>query len=71
MGSLANFALGTAMTVEASPTRKITLRRSLTVGQLTFYGSALIVGAGIYVAVGSVIGRAGATAPVSLLLAGI
>lgn len=47
------------------------LRRSLTLGPLLFYGLAVIVGAGIYVAVASVIARAGAAAPLSFLLAGI
>ncbi|MGE3992646.1 APC family permease [Pseudorhodoplanes sp.] len=46
------------------------LRRSLTLGPLLFYGLAVIVGAGIYVATASVIGRAGAAAPLSFLLAG-
>jgi amino acid transporter len=36
-----------------------------------FYGLGIIVGAGIYVAIGSVIERAGDAAPVSFLLAGI
>lgn len=47
-----------------------TLRRSLTFGPLLFYGLAVIVGAGIYVAVASVIGRAGPAAPLSFLVAG-
>jgi APA family basic amino acid/polyamine antiporter len=49
----------------------VALRRSLTVGALLFYGLAIIVGAGIYVAIGSVIDRAGAAAPLSFLLAGV
>ena len=49
---------------------QVALRRSLTVGSLLFYGLAIIVGAGIYVAIGSVIERAGAAAPLSFLLAG-
>lgn len=48
----------------------VALRRSLTVSALLFYGLAIIVGAGIYVAIGSVIDRAGAAAPLSFLLAG-
>lgn len=48
----------------------VALRRSLTLGPLLFYGLAVIVGAGIYVATASVIGRAGAAAPLSFLLAG-
>ncbi|MDT3687442.1 MAG: APC family permease [Pseudorhodoplanes sp.] len=50
---------------------QVALRRSLTVASLLFYGIAIIVGAGIYVAIGSVIDRAGAAAPLSFLLAGI
>ena len=50
---------------------QLDLRRSLTVGPLLFYGLAVIVGAGVYVAIASVIERAGATAPLSFLLAGI
>lgn len=49
---------------------QVPLRRSLTVVPLLFYGLAVIVGAGIYVAIASVIGRAGASAPLSFLLAG-
>ncbi|ARQ00538.1 APC family permease [Pseudorhodoplanes sinuspersici] len=49
----------------------VALRRSLTLGPLLFYGLGVIVGAGIYVAIASVIGRAGAAAPLSFLLAGI
>jgi basic amino acid/polyamine antiporter, APA family len=47
------------------------LRRVLTFWPLLFYGLSVIVGAGIYVAIGAVIGRAGAAAPLSFLLAGI
>jgi basic amino acid/polyamine antiporter, APA family len=47
------------------------LHRVLTFWPLVLYGLAVIVGAGIYVAIGSVIARAGAAAPVSFLLAGI
>lgn len=49
----------------------ISLRRSLTLWPLLFYGLAVIVGAGIYVAIASVIDRAGEAAPLSFLLAGI
>jgi APA family basic amino acid/polyamine antiporter len=48
----------------------VALRRSLTLGPLLFYGLAVVVGAGIYVAVASVIARAGSAAPMSFLLAG-
>lgn len=54
-----------------SATTPISLRRSLTLWPLLFYGLAVIVGAGIYVAIGSVIDRAGEAAPLSFLLAGI
>ncbi len=47
------------------------LRRTLTLGPLLFYGLAVIVGAGIYVAIAAVIARAGPSAPLSFLLAGI
>lgn len=47
------------------------LRRVLTFWPLLFYGLGVIVGAGIYVAIGSVIERAGEAAPLSFLLAGI
>jgi basic amino acid/polyamine antiporter, APA family len=43
----------------------------LTLGPLIFYGLEVIIGAGIYVAIGAVMERAGAAAPVSFLLAGI
>lgn len=47
------------------------LRRVLTFWPLLLYGLGVIVGAGIYVALGAVIRRAGEAAPVSFLLAGI
>ncbi|MDE2005414.1 MAG: amino acid permease [Rhodospirillales bacterium] len=47
------------------------LRRVLTFWPLVLYGLGVIVGAGIYVAIGAVIGRAGMAAPTSFLLAGI
>ena len=43
----------------------------LTFWPLVLYGLGVIVGAGIYVAIGAVIGRAGAAAPLSFLLAGL
>ena len=43
----------------------------LTFWPLVLYGLAVIVGAGIYVAIGAVIRRAGPAAPLSFLLAGI
>ncbi len=53
-----------------APPAPVALRRSLTLGPLLFYGLGVIVGAGIYVAIASVISRAGAAAPLSFLLAG-
>jgi amino acid transporter len=47
------------------------LRRVLTFWPLVLYGLGVIVGAGIYVALGEVIARAGTTAPLSFALAGI
>ena len=48
-----------------------TLLRVLSFWPLVFYGLSVIVGAGIYVAIGAVIARAGDAAPISFLLAGI
>jgi amino acid transporter len=47
------------------------LRRVLGTPMLVLYGLGVIIGAGIYVLVGSVIGAAGAAAPWSFLLAGV
>lgn len=47
------------------------LRRVLGLGALIFYGLSVIVGAGIYVAIGAVIQRAGDGAPFAFLAAGI
>jgi APA family basic amino acid/polyamine antiporter len=52
-------------------TPRVALRRSLTFWPLLLYGLAVIVGAGIFVAIASVIGRVGPSAPLSFLLAGI
>jgi APA family basic amino acid/polyamine antiporter len=49
----------------------VPLRRSLGIASLTLYGLAVIIGAGIYVAIASVVARAGEAAPLSFLLAGI
>lgn len=46
------------------------LKRTLTLPYVIFYGLGVTVGAGIYVLIGEVIGRAGEFAPVSFLLAG-
>lgn len=55
----------------AGNSQRPALRRVLTLWPLTFYGLGVIVGAGIYVAIGSVIGRAGEAAPMSFLLSGV
>jgi APA family basic amino acid/polyamine antiporter len=55
----------------ADPVAPTGLRRSLTFWPLLFYGLGVIVGAGIYVAIGTVIARAGGAAPLSFLLAGL
>ena len=47
------------------------LRRALTLGPLILYGLGVIVGAGIYVAIGEVVARAGSAAPLAFLLAGL
>jgi amino acid transporter len=47
------------------------LRRVLTFWPLLLYGLGVIVGAGIYVAIGTVIGRARDAAPVAFLVAGV
>lgn len=52
-------------------TAPATLRRALGLPLLLFYGLGTIVGAGIYVAIGQVVGRAGPSAPLSFVLAGL
>lgn len=47
------------------------LRRALGLTSLTLYGLGTIIGAGIYVLVGAVAGRAGMAAPLSFLVAGL
>ena len=60
------------MTIESNRApAHISLRRSLTFWPLLFYGLAVIVGAGIYVAIASVIDRAGLAAPLAFFLAGV
>ena len=60
------------MTIEVNQTpAHVGLRRSLTLWPLLLYGLAVIVGAGIFVAIASVIERVGPAAPLSFLLAGI
>lgn len=47
------------------------LRRTIGVWALSLYGLSVIVGAGIYVAIGAVIHHAGSAAPLSFLIAGV
>lgn len=54
-----------------SMTAEKALRRSLGTTLLVFHGLGVIIGAGIYVLVGSVIATAGSAAPSSFLLAGV
>jgi amino acid transporter len=59
------------MMTEIDHTTRVGLRRSLTFWPLLLDGLAVIVGAGIFVAIASVIERVGSGAPLSFLLAGI
>jgi amino acid permease len=52
-------------------TDPITLKRSLSLPLLTFYGLGTILGAGIYVLVGKVAVHAGAYVPVAFLVAAL
>ena len=51
--------------------RTVALARVITLWPLAFYGLGVIVGAGIYVATGDVIARAGDRAPFSFVIAGV
>lgn len=53
------------------PERRPGLKRSLGFWPLTLYGLGTIIGAGIYVLVGEVAGRAGMGAPIAFVAAGI
>ncbi len=57
------------MTAQSLPTPA--LKRSLGLGLLTLYGLGTTIGAGIYVLIGAIAGRAGALAPWSFLLAAL
>jgi amino acid transporter len=54
-----------------APPAPVSLRRVLGTPLLVFYGLGVIIGAGIYVLVGSVVSAAGAAAPWSFILAGV
>ncbi|MDH3236314.1 MAG: APC family permease [Alphaproteobacteria bacterium] len=56
---------------DSRPDRRPSLKRSLGFWPLTFYGLGTIIGAGIYVLVGEVAGRAGMAAPFAFVAAGI
>lgn len=62
------------MTIEAvppAPEGPVSLRRALGLWLLVFYGLGTIIGAGIYVLVGEVAGKAGLAAPIAFLFAGL
>ncbi|MBI3513057.1 MAG: APC family permease [Proteobacteria bacterium] len=71
MAAMAPDALNQPLPRAGDPAAGECLRRSLTFWPLLFYGLGVIVGAGIYVAIGVVISRAGGGAPLSFLLAGL
>ncbi len=48
---------------------EVTLKRTLSLGSMVFYGLGTIVGAGIYVLIGKIVGLAGAWAPFSFIVA--
>ncbi|MEM9209425.1 MAG: amino acid permease [Pseudomonadota bacterium] len=55
----------------ASDAEQVGLQRRLTLPLLTFYGLGTIVGAGIYVLIGAVAGRAGIYAPIAFLMSAL
>jgi amino acid transporter len=57
--------------MHASNMQQPTLKRSLSLALVTFYGLGNILGAGIYVLIGKVAGHAGHQAPLSFLLASL
>ncbi|MEO1275808.1 MAG: APC family permease [Pseudomonadota bacterium] len=54
-----------------TPSVPAPLKRRLGLGLLTFYGVGVMIGAGIYVLIGEVAGRAGSWTPHAFLLAGL
>src|SRR4030067_113175 len=52
-------------------TEPVTLKRSLSLWLITFYGLGTILGAGIYVLIGKVAETAGLYAPVSFVIAAL
>jgi APA family basic amino acid/polyamine antiporter len=58
-------------TLGGSSAQEQSLRRTLSLPLVTFYGLGNIIGAGIYVLVGKVVGVAGLFAPLSFLLAAL
>ena len=61
----------TAQAPALAPDKPLALRRTLGFWLLFFYGIGIIVGAGIYVLVGSVAAKAGMAAPLAFLAAGV
>ncbi len=59
------------MTDTKHATADVELKRSLSLPLITFYGLGTIIGAGIYVLIGEVAGKAGVYAPFAFLLAAI
>lgn len=59
------------MTKDKIPQEELTLKRTLSLSMLIFYGVGTILGLGIYVLLGKVAGEAGMLAPFSFLFAAI
>src|SRR5688572_30380187 len=55
----------------ARPVAVTSLRRTLTLPMVVLYGLGVTIGAGIYVLVGQAAGRAGMSAPLSFIVAGL
>lgn len=53
------------------PTQSASLKRSLSMPAMVFYGLGTIVGAGIYVLIGKITGEAGAWTPLAFLIAAV